>query len=372
MLTFNRALELIEPSASMKLGLEAATSSMLNLSIGIPDIKPPVEVGKWVEEFSKGGSFPYISSRGTLTARQNLSQILFGDKERPDPATEIFLTAGAKFGIYLSLKTCTSFGDEVVLMEPYWLSYPAMTHSLGLKINLWKPVVNKTGELEFSLDEFEKTCKVKSPKVLLFNNPNNPSGKVFSDDFIEKLIAITAKYGCWLIVDEVYKHHVFNLRPTEFPKSPNVICIGSLSKSLSLPGLRLGYVTGPKAFVDRADLLSQHVLTCITPISNFVAEKLTAEIFQNFIKSSVQVYSDRYIRFCSLFADSFFILKSEASFYVLVKSKEPLVGSITDQLATQFGVISTPGSAYGEMFNDFARICLTVDSSVLESKFLVK
>lgn len=372
MFSFNKALELIEPSASMKLGLEANNSSLLNLSIGIPDIKPPLEVGNWVEEFSKGGSFPYISSRGTLLARQNLSQILFGEGERPDPDTEIFLTAGAKFGIYLSLKTCASFGDEVVLMEPYWLSYPAMAQSLGLKVNLWKPAVTESGELDFSLDHFEEICKKGSPKALIFNNPNNPSGKVFDNDYIEKLIDICTRYACWLLVDEVYKHHVFSFRPTEFPKAANVIRIGSLSKSLSLPGLRLGYVTGPKNFIEKADLLSQHVLTCITPISNFVAEKLTDNLFLNFIKSSVQVYSDRYDRFCSIFTDSFFILKSAASFYVLVKSKGPISESVTEHLASQFGIISTPGSAYGEMFTDFARICLTVDSSVLESKFLVK
>jgi aspartate/methionine/tyrosine aminotransferase len=370
MLSFNQGLQNIQPSASMKLGLSAIDPDLLNLSIGIPDLPPPAEVGAMIGEFVRRNQFPYVPSRGSLKARKNLSALLFSEEERPDPETEISLTAGAKFGIYLSLKTCTSFGDDVVIMEPYWLSYPPMAYSLGLSIFWWKPGLSDDGTLSFDLAWLEDHCKRNRPKALIFNNPNNPSGLVFSPDFISELSRITLENDCWMIVDEVYKHHTFSGVLPTFPKAKNIVRIGSLSKSVSLPGLRLGYIAAPKAMLEKADLLTQHLLTCANAISNFVAEELQESVFESYRQLSIQTYRSRYQDFINLFSNQFHILKSEASFYALVKPKANFEGEVSEYLKKEYRILTTPGAAYGEWFSDYARICLTVDSQVLKDRFL--
>lgn len=362
MLEFNKVLNGVEPSASMKLGLAGNDQDLLNLSIGIPDLDPPSEVGELLSEFCKKNKFPYIPSRGTLAARQRLSDTLFGVSERPDASSEIMLTAGAKFGIYLSLKTCTSFGDEIILMEPYWLSYPPMAISLGLNIRYWKPIVSDDGNLEFDLNWLKEQLLGRKVKALIINNPNNPSGKVFSDYFLSELIKLTAEYHCWMLIDEVYKHHTFDGELAVFQGMEHLVRIGSVSKSLSLPGIRLGYMVGSKSFIDNADLLSQHLLTCITPMSNHIAEHLDHSLLKSYVQNSVQVYHQRYLTFQQLFTDRFFVLQSEASFYALIRPRDSGVDDACEYLRDRFRIIGTPGSAYGSMFRSYARICLTVSS----------
>lgn len=337
----------------------------MNLSIGVPDLSPPESISTLVQAYGKSNSFPYVPSRGTLKARENLSEILFPLAERPNPEDEFILVAGAKYGIYLSLKTCTNPGDTVVFMEPYWLSYPPMAYSLGLKTECWKPSFSEDHSLSFDLQWFDDYCRSHRPTALIFNNPNNPSGKVFDADFIEKLSILTARHDCWLIIDEVYKHQTYSGEFPAVPPSEHIVRIGSLSKSISLPGLRLGYIAGNAKMIEKADLLNQHLLTCVCSISNYVAEELSADTFHNYRVYSTNVYRNRFEEFNRLFSGTFQIIKAEASFYALIKPLNQSSEEVTSFLRNHYRILATPGSAYGNWFSDFARICLTVDLKLL-------
>lgn len=350
----------------MKIGLAANDSSFLNLSIGIPDLPPPDSIGALVREYGISNRFPYVPSRGSLKARNNLSAILFPPDERPDPETEFILVNGAKYGIYLSLKTCTNPGDTVVFMEPYWLSYPPMAYSLGLNTVCWKPSFTKKFSLSFDLQWFEDYCCKHRPAALIFNNPNNPSGMVFDAEFIAKLSSITANYNCWLIIDEVYKHQTFSGDFPSISAAEHIIRIGSLSKSISVPGLRLGYITASSGMIEKADLLNQHLLTCVSSVSNYLAEEISEVTFFQYLAYSRNVYRNRFEEFNRLFSGKFQIIKSEASFYALIKPLENTSEEVTSYIKEHYRILATPGAAYGDLFSEFARICLTVDLKLLE------
>lgn len=362
---FNSNLTHIQPSASMKIGLSVNDSSLFNLSIGVPDLPPPETIATLVQTYGNSNRFPYVPSRGSLKARENLSCILFPADERPDPESGFILVNGAKYGIYLTLKTCTNPGDTVVLMEPYWLSYPQMAFSLGLKTVFWKPSFSEENSLSFDLTWFEDYCRIHRPSALIFNNPNNPSGKVFDADFIGKLSSLTARYDCWLIIDEVYKHQTYSGDFPAIPPAEHIVRIGSLSKSISVPGLRLGYIAASSTMIEKADLLNQHLLTCVCAISNYVGEEISAETFHKYREYSTGIYLKRFEEFNRLFSGKFQIIKAEASFYALIKPLENSSGEVTSYLKEHFRILATPGAAYGDWFSDFARICLTVDLKVL-------
>ena len=118
---YNSILSTIEPSASMKTGLGIHKSDYINLAIGIPDIETPLEIKNILAEISKNDNYSYIPTRGTENALNNLINVVLNSDEAITEEN-VSLVSGAKFGIFLSLKTVTNPGDTVVVIEPYWLS----------------------------------------------------------------------------------------------------------------------------------------------------------------------------------------------------------------------------------------------------------
>jgi aminotransferase len=356
----------------MKIGLQEIKPDVANLAIGIPDISCPKEVKDILINAVEKSSYSYVPSKGTLQALSNMAGLIF-PRTNFNYASELMLVNGAKFGIYLSLKTLTNAGDSVCLMEPYWLSYPDIAYSLGLNITSWKPNVNK-GVLSFDLDELKRLLKFNSIKVLILNNPNNPAGHIFSKKWQEDLNRILIEHNVALLIDEVYKNLVFKEnRLADFEMDGgNVVKVGSLSKSLSIPGLRIGYIKGSAEFITNADKFNQHISTCINALSMQLAEKITLETFSTFTSVCRKHYSNRFSIVARILEASHLpMLHSEASFYTLIdfsrffKSGEDACSFLLDKV----GILATPGLPYGDSFSGYVRICLTKPETLLEEKF---
>lgn len=366
----------MQPSASMKAGLTGNDKPVTNLAIGVPDIQTPPEIIDILKAGADAWKLGYGPSKGTAKALHNLKKLAFAGEESIDPDANLQLVSGAKYGIYLSLKTICNVGDTVLLMQPYWLSYPEIVTSLGLNFQSWNPVVDNAGNLDFSLIELEQLIKQYKATALMLNNPNNPSGKIFSKEWQMELNAILQKYDCWLLIDEVYRELVYDQAAVpEFTISgPNIVRVGSLSKSLSIPGLRLGYICGPKEMIDNADLFNQHIQTCINSLSSYLIENLDAGLFHSFVNKCAAIYKERFEVIERTFKGTKLkLLHSDASFYSLVDfgSYFPSGVQACDFLSSGLGIITVPGLPYGSNFDTYIRICLTLPSDVLSEKLLL-
>ncbi len=371
---YNYYLEKMLPSASMKMGLTERGEEMSNLAVGVPDIPCPPEVSSILYQAIEKKHYGYVPSKGSAKALINLKTLLFDNESLIQPNRNLMVVNGAKYGIYLSLKTLCNAGDQVILMEPYWLSYPEIVHSLGLSFIPWVPKIDNYGQLTFDISDLYDIIKSKSVKVLVLNNPNNPSGKLFTKDWILELNYLLKKNNAFLIIDEVYRDIIFDRSKINYFEvyDENIIRVGSLSKSMSIPGLRAGYICSNQEFISKADLFNQHIQTCVNSLVNFLFENLSVDVLTSFADECSVIYKNRYEEIENILKGSKLrLLKSEAAFYSLIDFSNYFTtgNEVCDFLARNLNIIAVPGLPYGQNFNSYIRICLTLNVKILREKF---
>ncbi|MDP2175486.1 MAG: pyridoxal phosphate-dependent aminotransferase [Bacteroidota bacterium] len=341
-------------------------SVFANLAVGSPDILPPKEINTLCLEFSKNPNFSYGQTKGSVKALYNLHKLVFNENPNINPDKQISLCNGAKFGIYLTLKTICNPKEHIMLLQPYWLSYPDICKSLDL---LWSGFEYDFNNNSYNIDALKQSLLSENSKVLLLNNPNNPSGKLLSLDFLKEMIGFCAKHDIWLVLDEVYKDLNFAKQSNihENLHGDNLIRVGSLSKSIALAGMRIGYVQGSENFISNFNLFNQHISTCINNLSIFLVENISKSCYDLFSQFCIERYKERFeIAQIILEQKGYSYLQSESSFYLLVKVT-PHFKDIETAIQTleEKGIIVTKGEHYGAQFKDFLRICLTIDKQKL-------
>ncbi len=364
--TFSPAANSVQPSLSMVRGL-GETAPLYNLAVGSPDLAPPKEVSTLMNAFAQQNRYGYAPSKGSLKALEALHSVVLGNDHSIDPNQNLMLLPGAKYAIYLALKTLVSPKEQVFLFAPYWLSYPEICKSLDIAFQeLEMPAPSQKKSMHAFLTQAAKVHG--KPKAIILNNPNNPGGWIHTSKELEACVEWCQKEGVWLIYDEVYKDLVF---PGEtFPSVPpfqGLVRIGSLSKSLCLAGLRLAYMAGPAAFIQKADALGQHIHTCISQPSLWLCEHLNDLPFAQFTHDCAQTYQERYLLFSEVLRNKgYAVWPIQASFYVLTHAKNQETAG--DQLANRLenrGLMVTQGSAYGKSVGHTVRVCLTLPKEKL-------
>ena len=372
MMRFNSALSEILPSASMKIGLNDVDASYTNFAIGAPDIDPPQEVIDIIRERASIARHPYTPTIGSALARRNIATIL-SDSTTEVSSDNVVLCEGAKYGIYLALNAICSAGDSVMMLEPYWLSYPNMTAALRLKNVFFQPTLSG-GRLHYDFDSMARQAVAEKVRAIIINNPNNPSGQIIESDDLVALASVLRKYGIWLLIDEVYKDLVYDstwVGTFNIPGS-NVIRVGSFSKNLCVPGLRVGYLVGEKDALKQIVLLGQHIETCPNTYALAVAESINVQTIRLHAGKCSKIYSDRFDALVECLENSRIkLLKSDSSFYAFADfaAIAPSGLDACALLADKHKILATPGHEYGESFKTFVRICLTIPRDQIVLKF---
>jgi aspartate/methionine/tyrosine aminotransferase len=370
---YNQMLKNISPSASMKRGLGAGAASLTNFAIGMPDLLPPSEVVRIISDRSAKNLFPYTASSGTDPVRKNLAHLLSNDGLALD-AEEVIPCDGAKFGIYLALKALANPGERVLVLEPYWLSYPHILTSLGLIQESFVPQLHANGILEYPTEDVIRCVKEKNIRVLILNNPNNPSGQIMPLEQVRQLVTAMEEAGVWVIIDEVYIELAFDSqrRNANSLRANNLIRVGSFSKSLCIPGLRAGYIIASAAILANFILLMQHIQTCVNSFALSVMELVSKETLLDHSKTCASVYAERFETLKSVFKQKDIpLLQIESSFYAFADFSSFFQDSekTCDFLLENLGLITTPGHEYGDFFRSFVRICLTQPENKIAASF---
>lgn len=337
-----------------------------NLAIGTPDISPPFEFFQLLNDFNSSPIFNYQPTKGSIKALTNVKLLIDQENDCINPSSNIVLVPGAKYGIYMSLKTVCNLGDHVLLIEPYWLSYPDICKSLNLNFQSWNICEKNKG---YQLEDLKKIINECPIKVIIINNPINPSGYIFDNFFLKKIIELCSDNNIWVILDEVYKDLCFDskLRIHEKLFAENLIRVGSFSKSLCIPGFRVGYVFGSEKFVSNFTLFHQHIITSISSISNDIISKISKKTYQEFVIKSAQIYKQRYLKVKEVLdIKGLPILKSESSFYILVDISSKFTnGEEACDFYENKNILITPGIHYGKRYSSYVRICLTQSTELL-------
>lgn len=326
-----------------------------DFSIGNPSIPAPAEVKEALLELLEEPAealHGYSPAAGDPEVRKTLADSVnrkFGMRYTAD---NFYMTVGAAASLSIIVKALTNPGDEYITFAPFFPEYAVWVETADAKL-----VVTPADTADFQID-FEAFEKLLSPKTkgIILNSPNNPSGVVYSEETIQRLSELLAKkqkeYGTsiYLITDEPYREIVYD--GMEVPFVPNyykntLVCY-SYSKSLSLPGERIGYIIVP----DEADD-GKKVMAAVAGAGRALGYVCAPVLFQKAIARCVDVPCDvsaykknRDLLYHGLTDLGYECVRPQGAFYLFVKSPEPDAKAFSER-AKKYDVLVVPGDSFG-------------------------
>lgn len=311
------------------------------------------------EEFVSG--YHYSSSLGQLLLRKKIAELYQKYYQVGVEAdSEVLISAGSKVIIYMLLMTIINPGDEVLVSEPSWLSYKEQI-SLANGVYVGIPFTE-------NINQWEKYITDKT-RIIVINNPNNPSGYLYSESELSFLLNLAKKYNLIILSDEAYSD--FLLKDDKFISILNLdkhkehsIVVNSLSKNMGMSGWRVGYAIANKIIISQLLKLNQHLITCApTLLQDYLAKNFDS-ILEHTIPQARQMAEKRKQVQLLINEHKLNVLPGIGTFYFMIDvSKFP--GS-TDELVLELlfnhNIATVSGSAYGISTSDFIRFGIGVEN----------
>lgn len=256
----------------------AREHNAVNLGQGFPDFDGP----EWLKDIAykkmQEGHNQYAPFTGTPYLRQEVSNYYKNFYNlNYDPESEITITVGATEAIYLVINALINPGDEVVVLEPFYDSYVASIKMAG---GIPVPVTMHAPDFEIDKKELEKAISPKT-KLLILNNPHNPTGKVWASEELLDVANLVIKNDLYILSDEVYEFLLFDGAkhlPTATLEGmyERTITISSAGKTFGLTGWKIGWICANEKVSRACRLVHQYITFSVsTPMQEAVAEGLT-------------------------------------------------------------------------------------------------
>ena len=329
--------------------------NVFDFSLGNPSVPPPAAVDEAAIRILREQPeviHCYTSAQGDAGARQRLAESLdrrFGTAYTGD---DLYLTVGAAAALCCVFGALTCPGDEFIAFAPYFPEYRVFVEGAGAALKVVPP---ETERFQIDFGAFESLVN-EHTKGVIVNSPNNPSGVVYSRETLERLAAVltekSARYGhpIYLISDEPYREIVYP--GFEVPWVPSlyrdtIVCY-SFSKSLSLPGERLGYVLVPPDITDAGD-----VYAAVAGAGRSLGYVNAPSLFQQVtslccdLTADLSVYArNRELLVSALREMGYHVAEPGGAFYLFPRSLEPDDLAFSER-AKQFDLLLVPGSGFG-------------------------
>ena len=329
--------------------------NVYDFSLGNPNVPAPAQMKDAIIDILENEDpvvvHGYMSNAGFPEVRKAIADNLnerFGTSFNEN---NLIMTVGAGSGLNVCLKTVLNPGEEVIVFAPYFLEYGSYIRNYD---GVLVAVTPDTEHFQLNLEDFEQKLSPNT-KAVIINNPHNPTGVVFSEETIEKLTAILKakeqEYGhaIYLISDEPYRELAFDGAFVPFITKyyDNTMVVYSYSKSLSLPGERIGYVVIPDEVEDSADTIA--AATIANRISGCVnAPSLIQLAVARCVDAEVDLgYYDRNRKtlYEGLTALGFTCVKPEGAFYLWMKSPVEDEKEFVEA-AKKYNILVVPGSSF--------------------------
>ena len=348
---------------------EIGRENVFDFSLGNPSVPAPDAVNENAIRILKEQPdviHCYTSAQGDAAARERFAQSLNRRFAADYTADDFYITVGAAASLCCVFNGLTCPGDEFIVFAPYFPEYKVFIEGAGAKMVLIPP---ETEGFQIDFDAFEKALSPNTKGVVV-NSPNNPSGVVYSRATLERLAEILRskeqEYGhpIYLISDEPYREIAF--AGVEVPWIPHIyddtIVCYSFSKSLSLPGERLGYVLVPGKAAD-----SREVYAAVAGAGRSLGYVNAPSLFQQVTSLCCDMTSDLsvYEENCALLVSSlremgYHVVQPGGAFYLFPRSLEPDDMAFSER-AKQFDLLLVPGSGFGAPGHFRLAYCVQTD-----------
>ncbi len=258
--------------------LAASMTNPIDMSMGQPDFDTPEPIKAAAIKCIQEGRNGYTVTHGLPELRKTISAKL---KAELDWEPSVFVTSGVSGGLVLAMMACLNPGDEVLMADPHFVSYPHLVNLAG-----GKPVkVSIYDDFRLHLDRFESAITPKT-KAILINSPANPTGIIASKEDMKAMAELARKHDLLLISDEIYDLLCYDEpAPSPVPFAPErTLLLRGFGKSYGMTGWRMGYAAGPEAVIAEMAKLQQYTFVCaphmaqeacITALNSDISEQVT-------------------------------------------------------------------------------------------------
>ncbi|MBE6378197.1 MAG: pyridoxal phosphate-dependent aminotransferase [Lentisphaerae bacterium] len=341
--------------AGIELKKTYGEDKVYDFSLGNPDLPPPPEIKAAMldiaAESDKPFSFGYMPNAGENAARKALAELVSSEQSCAVPAENIIVTCGAAGGINAFFRATLTPGDEVLCIAPYFVEYGFYAGNFG---GVLKPVMANE-DFSLNISRIAEAITEKT-RAIIINSPNNPTGKIYCKAELEAVAQVLTearkKFGrmIYIVSDEPYRF--LNYDGDEVPSMFNIYdgtaVIGSFSKTLSLPGERIGYIAVNPALENCGELLGGLTLTNRTlgfvnaPV---VAQKLIAKCSN--ARIDLDIYRRRRNLMAQILTDSGIeFTMPGGAFYFFPKSPVADERIFVDALLKE-RILAVPGRGFG-------------------------
>ncbi len=348
--------------------------NVILLTIGQPDIAVSSELTNIAIESINKGRTGYSNGRGEQKLVGSLVNKYNNECEIRITEDNVLCFPGTQTSLFASIMGLINEGDEVLLGDPLYATYEGVIAAAGGTIK--RIELKKDNNFRMSPSDLASSVTSKS-KVLLLNNPHNPSGAILTKRDIEGIVDVCLQRDLWILSDEVYASLIYDLdSPAKFYSPLNVrdaldrtVVVSSISKSHAAPGFRSGWMVGPKNFCDAVLPLSETMLFGNQP---FIAD-MTAYALENDFHTAKKMRDSYYKRAVKIYD----VLKKnnkvepimpQSGMFLLADiSKTGLSSDIfVKKLLEKEKLALMPGSSFGKNARDLVRISLTVPDEKIE------
>ncbi|WP_288846331.1 pyridoxal phosphate-dependent aminotransferase [uncultured Fructobacillus sp.] len=275
---FSKRTQAVQPSATFAVSKKAKQMAaegidVINLGVGEPDFTTPKAISEAAIEAIEGGqtSF-YTPVGGILPLREAIAEQMTEKTGQVLSPNQVTVTSGAKLSLYTIMQVLLNPGDQVVMPEPYWVSYVEQVRLAGGVATTVRP---KTAAMKLTPADLDE---VAGPvKLIILNNPSNPTGQVYSRDEVQALLDWADAHDSFLLSDEIYGQLVYNgqtftsaLSLKEI-KDSRLIIVDGVSKSYSMTGWRLGWTIADEKIIAEMNKLLGHMTSNPAAVSQYAA-----------------------------------------------------------------------------------------------------
>ena len=267
----------ITPSATLVMTakaaeLRAAGKPVINLSVGEPDFPTPENIRNAGKRAIDEGHTRYTPEGGTLELKKAVVKKLSRDNDLHYDTSQILISCGGKHSLYNACQALFQSGDEVIIFSPYWVSFPDFVSVTGAK-----PIFVNTDparQFEPVMDDL-KTKITSRTKGIIINSPSNPTGGVWSDEAVLKVLEIAETAGVWVFSDECYEQLTYDRTYISTAmlgeNTEKVLTFQSCSKTYAMTGWRIGYTAGDEKVIKAMGKLQGQSTSCPSSIAQVAA-----------------------------------------------------------------------------------------------------
>ncbi len=363
-MTISRLARQIPTSPTLALNEQARLlrergEPVINMGIGEPRNKAPITAILSSASRLASGDVKYTPPDGTPSLKKAIIRYMEENYNRVVAPENIIVSAGAKQSLYNIFFTLLNPQDEVILLAPYWVSYPEMVRMCyGVPVI----VTPEDGSFHPRIQDIERAVSPYT-RAIVVNSPNNPSGVVFSEEFIAQIVDFCERKKIYLIMDDIYHKLVFDGRraPPAYQftqadiESSMIIVVNGVSKLYGMTGFRVGWVVAPRKLVEVMTNVQAQTASCTSVVLQAAAEGALTGMQSIVEELRLTIENNRNVIMQELAAfNGLRIVKPQGTFYILPDFRAYCPSSLARNsvelsqfLLNKTLVVTVPGAEFG-------------------------